>query len=224
MLIPAIDLMGGHIVQLTSGEKKAHDLADFEPWLQKFERYPLVHVVDIDAAMRTGSNRKVVEMLAKRLPCQVGGGISSADEAKAVLAAGAKRVVVGSALIKDEKIDTAFAKTIADNVPKQSLVFSVDTKQGLLAYAGWRKTAHITAAEAIGLLEPYCGAFLHTHVDTGVGMGGFPMQEARDLVAVTKHHLMMGGGIRSMEEVQELDVLGVDAIVGMAIYSGVLAV
>ena len=224
MLIPAIDVMGGHIVQLVSGERKAYDVSDFDPWIEKFTQYPLVHVVDLDAAMRAGSNRKVVEQLCKRLPCQVGGGISSADEANAVLAAGAKRVVIGSALVKDEKIDTDFASKLSTAVNKRSLVFSVDTKEGLLALSGWRKTVHITAQEAIKQLEPYCGAFLHTHIDTGAGMGGFPMQEARDLVAVTKKHLMMGGGIRSMEEVQQLDVLGVDAIVGMAIYSGVLAV
>ena len=224
MLIPAIDVMGGHIVQLVSGEKKAYDVADFQPWIEKFQRYPLVHVVDLDAAMRAGSNRRIVEELCKKMPCQVGGGIGSADEANAVLGAGAKRVVIGSALVKDEKIDTDFATKLSTAVNRKSLVFSVDTKQGLLALSGWRKTVHITAEEAIRALEPYCGAFLHTHIDTGAGMGGFPMQEARDLVAVTKRHLMMGGGIRSLEEVQELDVLGVDAIVGMAIYSGVLAV
>lgn len=224
MLIPAIDVMGGHIVQLLGSEKKVYELAAFGPWIEKFSRYPLVHVVDLDAAMRSGSNRHIVEALGKQLPCQVGGGIASPESAQAALAAGARRVVVGSALVKDGQIDTAFAKRICDVVPKQSLVFSVDTKQGLLAYDGWRKTAQITAQEAIRELEPFCGAFLHTHVDTGHGMGGFPMQEARDLVRETKHHLMVGGGIRSMEEVQELDVLGVDAIVGMAIYSGVLAV
>src|SRR2546423_962365 len=182
MLIPAIDVMGGHIVQLVSGEKKAYDVTDFEPWIEKFNRYPLVHVVDLDAAMRSGSNRKVVEQLCKRLPCQVGGGIGSADEANAVLSAGAKRVVIGSALVKDDKIDIEFATKLSSAVDRKKLVFSVDTKQGLLALSGWRKTVQITAQEAIRKLEPYCGAFLHTHIDTGAGMGGFPMQEARDLV------------------------------------------
>jgi phosphoribosylformimino-5-aminoimidazole carboxamide ribotide isomerase len=230
MLIPSIDLMGGKIVQmghgmhLHGGAAKDVDIAEFEPWIKKFEKFPLVHVVDLDAAMRQGSNRKLVSQLTARLTCQVGGGASSVDIAKEMLSAGAKRVVVGSALVQNERIDTEFAKRLADQVGSDKLVFSVDTRQGLLTVGGWKKTVSITADDAIRALEPYCKAFMHTHVDespTG-SMSGFPMSEARELCKVTKRHLMVAGGIRSMDEVAELDVLGVDAIVGMAIYSGAM--
>jgi phosphoribosylformimino-5-aminoimidazole carboxamide ribotide isomerase len=232
VLIPSIDLMGGKIVQLghglqLHGQAKEVDIADFEPWIKKFEKFPLVHVVDLDAAMRQGSNRKLVTQLTARLTCQVGGGASSVEAAKEMLSAGAKRVVVGSALVSKEKIDTDFAKRLADQVGQDKLVFSVDTKQGLLTVSGWKKTVPITAEDAIRALEPYCKAFMHTHVDDAAmgSMGsGFPMAEARELCKVTKRHLMVAGGIRSMDEVAELDVLGVDAIVGMAIYSGAMAV
>ena len=99
MLIPCIDLMGGKVVQLVQGEKKALEFTDAEPWIRKFEKYPLVHVVDLDAAKREGSNRELVSALSKRMHCQVGGGISSSAIARDVLAAGAQRVVVGSALV-----------------------------------------------------------------------------------------------------------------------------
>jgi phosphoribosylformimino-5-aminoimidazole carboxamide ribotide isomerase len=230
MLIPSIDLMGGKIVQLghgvhAHGQAKDVSMEEFEPWLKKFERFPLVHVVDLDAAMRQGSNKELLARLTKRLPCQVGGGASSVQIAKDMLAAGAKRVVVGSALVQNEKVDTEFAKKLSGEIGPEKLVFSVDTKQGLLTIGGWRKTVPITADDAIRALEPYCKAFLHTHVDespTG-SMGGFPMSEARELCKVTKRHLMVAGGIRSMDEVAELDILGVDAVVGMAIYSGAMA-
>src|SRR3954466_12272880 len=108
MLIPSIDLMGGKIVQLghgihAHGQAKDVDIAEFEPWIKKFEKFPLVHVVDLDAAMRQGSNRKLVSQLTARLTCQVGGGASSVDIAKEMLSAGAKRVVVGSALVQNER-------------------------------------------------------------------------------------------------------------------------
>lgn len=233
MLIPSIDLMGGKIVQMGHGSAvhggpaQEVGIADFEPWITKFEKFPLIHVVDLDAVLRKGTNKELLAELTKRLPCQVGGGASTVERIREMLAAGAKRVVVGSALVSNERIDTEFAKRVSGEIGADKLVFAVDTKQGLLALGGWKRTVPITAEDAIRALEPYCKAFMHTHVDDaamGTMGGGFPMAEARDLCKVTKKHLMVAGGIRSMDEVAELDALGIDAIVGMAIYSGALAV
>jgi phosphoribosylformimino-5-aminoimidazole carboxamide ribotide isomerase len=227
MLIPSIDLMGGKIAQIAHGEHRELELSEFEPWIKKFEKYPLVHITDVDGAMRQGSNSALVSKLTARLTCQVGGGITSVEIAREFLAAGAKRVVVGSALISNDKVDVEFAKKISEAIGADKLVFSVDTKHGLIAVSGWRKTVPITAEDAIRVLEPYCKAFLHTHVDDSPrgSMGGaFPIAEARELCKVTKKHLMVGGGIRSMDEVTELDAMGVDSVVGSAIYSGIMAV
>ena len=218
MLIPSIDLLGGKIVQLVQGEKLALEFSDFEPWLKKFEKYKLVHVVDLDAVRRQGSNRDLVQQISKRLSCQVGGGISNAEIASDYLAAGAKRVVIGSGVVKDEKIDVDFARDISSSIGADKIVFAVDTRHGLLTIDGWRKTVNITLEDAIKQLEPYCAAFMHTHVETE--LGALPVTVARDLTEITKRHLIVGGGIRTLEEVAELDALGVDAVVGMAIYSG----
>src|SRR4051812_39979162 len=156
MLIPSIDLMGGKVVQLSHGQSHELDLSEFEPWIKKFEKYPLVHITDVDGAMRQGSNGPLVSKLASRLTCQVGGGITSVEIARKVLASGAKRVVVGSALISDDKVDVEFAKKISEAIGADKLVFSVDTKHGLIAVSGWRKTVPITAEDAIRVLEPYC--------------------------------------------------------------------
>jgi phosphoribosylformimino-5-aminoimidazole carboxamide ribotide isomerase len=224
MLIPCIDLMGGKVVQLVQGEKKALEFTDAEPWIRKFEKYPLVHIVDLDAAKREGSNREFVSFLSKQLHCQVGGGISSIAIAREVLAAGAQRVVVGSALISGEKIDIEFAKKLADEIGPDKLVFSVDSKAGQVAVNGWRATVPIIAENAIAILDPYCHSFLYTHVDTEGCMSGFPMHVARQLTKATSKKLIVGGGICSTAEVDELDALGVDAVVGMAIYSGAMAI
>ncbi|MGC2581312.1 MAG: HisA/HisF-related TIM barrel protein, partial [Acidobacteriaceae bacterium] len=83
MLIPSIDLMGGRIVQLERGEQLRLAFDDFEPWLDRFSRYPLVQLIDLDAAKRVGDNRGLVEQIARRLPVQVGGGVRTADQARA---------------------------------------------------------------------------------------------------------------------------------------------
>src|SRR6201986_3231626 len=98
MLIPSIDLMGGRIVQLVRGEKLKLAFDDFEYWIDRFSSYPMVQLIDLDAAMRQGDNAALIEKIARRLPCQVGGGIASVDRAKQLLDAGAQRVIFGSAL------------------------------------------------------------------------------------------------------------------------------
>ena len=102
MLIPSIDLMGGRIVQLVQGEKLRLAFDDFEYWIEKFSRFPLVQLIDLDAAMRQGDNSALVEQIAKRLPVQAGGGIHTIDRARQVLDAGARRAIIGSALFTAE--------------------------------------------------------------------------------------------------------------------------
>src|SRR5207245_7565106 len=97
MLIPSIDLMGGRIVQLVQGEKLKLAFDDFEYWIERFSKYPVVQLIDLDAAMRQGNNRELIEMICKRLPCQVGGGLKSAEDGRALLGAGARWVSDGSA-------------------------------------------------------------------------------------------------------------------------------
>jgi phosphoribosylformimino-5-aminoimidazole carboxamide ribotide isomerase len=99
MLIPSIDLMGGRIVQLVQGEKLKLAFDDFEYWIERFAKYPLVQLIDLDAAMRQGENRGLIEMICRRLPCQVGGGLKTAEDGRRLLDAGARRVIYGSSLL-----------------------------------------------------------------------------------------------------------------------------
>jgi phosphoribosylformimino-5-aminoimidazole carboxamide ribotide isomerase len=224
MLIPSIDLMGGKIVQLVQGEKKALEFDDFEPWLQRFAKYPLVQIVDLDAAIGQGDNRQLVRSLVRRLPCQVGGGIRTAETAQEMLAEGALRVVIGSSLIKNGGIHTAFAEQLADQVGAGKLVFAADSKGGKVAIRGWRQLTEISAVQMIQALEPWCGAFLYTNIDTEGLLLGMPLDVVSQLRSVTSKQLIVAGGIRSEREIQQLDSMGVDAIVGMAIYLELLKV
>ncbi|MGA3130648.1 MAG: HisA/HisF-related TIM barrel protein [Terracidiphilus sp.] len=225
MLIPSIDLLGGRIVQLVKGEKLRLAFDDFEYWIGKFSRFPLVQLIDLDAAMRQGENSALVEQIAKRLPVQAGGGIHTIERARQVLDAGAKRVIVGSAFFSAEgAVNTEFATSLAASVGAERVVAGIDTKDGRVAVKGWKAQVELTPDEAIPQLEPYAAAFLYTHVDTEGTMQGFPIDQAVRLRKLTKKQLIVAGGIRSQQEVDALDALGADAVVGMAVYTELLAV
>ncbi len=225
MLIPSIDLLGGRIVQLVQGEKLRLAFDDFEYWIEKFSKFPLVQLIDLDAAMRQGENSALVAQIAKRLPVQAGGGIHSIDRARQVLDAGAKRVIVGSALFSAEgAVDTAFAAELCAAVGVEQIVAGIDTKNGRIAVKGWKARVELTPDDAIPQLDPFAAAFLYTHVDGEGLMQGFPIETAARLRKLTARQLIVAGGIRSQQEVDALDALGADAVVGMAVYTELLAV
>lgn len=223
MLIPSIDLMGGKIVQLVQGKKKALEFDNFNEWIERFSKYPLVQLIDLDAAMGQGSNATLVRRFASRLPCQVGGGIRSVETAQAALADGAQRVILGSALFSAGKLDPDFAERIASALGASRLVFAADALAGRVVIHGWKKQTDVTALHVIQTLDPWCSAFLYTHVDTEGLLQGFPQEVIRPLRQATTKQLIAAGGIRSQKEIDDLHALGVDAVVGMAIYQGLLS-
>jgi len=225
MLIPSIDLLGGRIVQMVQGEKLRLAFDDFEYWIEKFSRFPLVQLIDLDAAMRQGDNSDLVVQIARRLPVQVGGGIRSIERAQQVLEAGAKRVIIGSALFTEEgAVNLNFAAELAGGIGAERVVAGIDTKNGRIAVKGWKAQVALTPDEAIPQLEPYAAAYLYTHVDGEGLMQGFPVETAARLRRLTARQLIVAGGIRSQQEVDALDRLGADAVVGMAVYTELLAI
>ena len=225
MLIPSIDLLGGQIVQLVQGEKLRLAFDDFEYWIEKFSKFPLVQLIDLDAAMRQGDNSELVAQIAKRLPVQAGGGIHTVERAQQVLNAGAKRVIIGSALFSETgAVNTGFAAALAAAVGADRVVAGIDTKNGRIAVKGWKAQVALTPDDAIPQLEPHVVAFLYTHVDGEGLMQGFPIATAARLRKLTRRQLIVAGGIRSQQEVDALDALGADAVVGMAVYTELLAV
>ncbi len=219
MLIPAIDVKGGAVVQLVQGERLAIRDQDVFSWVRRFARFPKVQVIDLDAAMGTGDNLQLVRQIAGSLSCRVGGGIRTPDRAADVLAAGAQQVIAGSALFKNGKPDLAFAEMIAARVGVERLIGAVDSRGGKVVIHGWKTPVELTAVEAVRVLEPFCGEFLYTHVDREGLMGGTDMAAIRAVRDATYRRLTAAGGITTQQEIDELDRLGVDAVVGMAIYT-----
>jgi phosphoribosylformimino-5-aminoimidazole carboxamide ribotide isomerase len=222
MLIPSIDLQNGHVVQLVQGERLAIEAPDPEPWIARFERFPRVQLIDLDAARGRGDNSAMVSAICRRLPCRVGGGIRSVERAQQVLGSGAHAVIASSALFRDGQVDVAFAKSLADAIGVDRVIAAVDSRGGQVAIHGWKTMLPITAVEAVGALEPYCAEFLYTHVDKEGLMQGTDMDAILAVRRATTRRVTAAGGITTWEEIDALDAAGVDAVVGMAVYTGQL--
>ena len=220
MLIPSIDLQGGRIVQLVQGERLAVESSDIDSWVDRFRPYSKVQLIDLDAAKSEGNNDAIVRRICGELPCRVGGGIRSVERAHAVLDAGATHVIVSSALFTDGQVDVGFASRLADAVGPDRVIAAVDSLGGKVVIHGWRTQLEMTAAQAVRVLEPYCGEFLYTHVDREGLMGGTDMDAIAAVKTATRRRLTAAGGITTLAEVAQLEELGIDAVVGMAIYTG----
>ena len=229
MLIPSIDLQGGRVVQLVQGERLAWSSDDLDGWIDKFAQFPLVQVIDLDAAKGDGSNRDLVAYICGRLPCQVGGGIRTAEGARAILDAGARRVIVGSALFGSRfdvrgsrLVNVEAAREFSDAVGAARLVAAIDGRGGKVAIHGWKTTLDLSVTDAIVPLQPFVDTFLATLIDGEGQLGGIDMAAVEVLGHTTVRRLIVAGGIRTMKEVNRLDELGIDAVVGMAIYKGLI--
>ncbi len=224
MLIPSIDLQGGHVVQLVQGEKLAIEAPDPEPWILKFSRFPRVQLIDLDAAKGQGDNAALVASICSRLPCRVGGGIRTVDRAQTVLSGGAHAVIVSSALFRNGEVDLEFARRLAGTVGPERVIAAVDSRGGRVAIHGWKTVLPVTAVDAVKALEPYCSEFLYTHVDTEGLMGGTDMNAIMAIRRATGRRLTAAGGITTREDIDRLHAESVDAVVGMAIYTGQLPI
>lgn len=257
MLVPSIDLRGGRIVQLVQGERVALEEADVFARVRRFARFPLVQLIDLDAALGTGDNRDLVRRIAAELPCRVGGGIRTAGDARAWLDAGAREVIIGSALFRSledtkasgrptktrrageftktespgrptttrfTRVNVALAGELARACGAGRIVAAVDSRGGHVVIDGWRTVLPLTPVDAIRALEPYCGGFLYTHVETEGLMRGIDLEAVRRIRGATTRRVSAAGGITTREEVDALDAMGVDAVVGMAIYTGLLPI
>jgi phosphoribosylformimino-5-aminoimidazole carboxamide ribotide isomerase len=222
MLIPSIDLQGGRIVQLVQGEELAIETTDIDHWIERLRRQPKVQLIDLDAAKGAGHNEALVGRICGELPCRVGGGIRTTARAQAVLALGATKVIVGSALFNETGVDVGMAEEMSRAVGADRLIAAVDSREGVVVIHGWRTRLTLTAVEAVRILEPFVGEFLYTHVDREGLMQGTDMAAIAAVRSASSRALTAAGGITTHEEIDALDRMGIDAVVGMALYTGVL--
>lgn len=224
MIIPCIDLQGGKAVQLVHGRRRALSVDDVMGLLDRFRGYPILHVIDLDAAMRTGSNARWVKALCQKskIKVRVGGGIRSAARAEKILSWGAEKIIIGSAAFRDGEIHEPFLNGVARRVGRKKIIIALDTEGGRIVVHGWKKRLKLRPEDVIPRIEPYCSEFLSTFVDNEGSMKGTDLAWFRSLRRITRHPITAAGGIRSLREVRALEKMGMHAAVGMALYTGKL--
>lgn len=222
MIVPCIDLMDGKVVQLVQGREKALEAAPPLEMLERFSAFPEIQVIDLDAALGKGENNSIVELLASRARCRVGGGVRTAERALALRNCGAHRVIVGTSAFTAAGINRPLLEEIADAVGREKVVVALDSKAGRIVVKGWRESLDLRAEDAVKNLEPYCGGFLCTYVDKEGMLQGTDLDWFSRLRASTSHEITAAGGITTLDEIRTLAALRIHAALGMAIYTGKL--
>ncbi len=220
MIIPCIDLMDGKVVQLVQGREKALEGAPPLEMLERFNGFPVIQVIDLDAALGKGENNTIVELLASRARIRAGGGVRTPERAKKLLDCGAEKVIVGTSAFTKTGVNRALLGSIAEEVGAEKILVALDSKGGRIVVKGWTESLEISAEEILTELEPYCGGYLCTYVDKEGMLQGTDLAWFRRLRAATRREITGAGGITTIEEIRELLSLDIHAALGMAIYTG----
>lgn len=224
MIIPCIDIQEGKIVQLVQGRERVLEGGSVDQMLARFAGFPQIQVIDLDAAMGSGRNNRMVESITSRIIARVGGGVRSLERARELADCGAYRVIVGTSAFTASGPNTPFLQALANEVGAGKVIIALDSREGRIVVKGWRESTAIRAIDVIKELEPFCSGFLCTYVDKEGLMQGTDLDWFRDLRESTLHEITAAGGISSIEDVRELTAMDIHCAIGMAIYTGRLDV
>lgn len=213
MLIPSIDIANGHAVQLVQGKTLKIDAGDPLPIGKRFAPLGEIAVIDLDAARGIGSNASIISDLCRIARCRVGGGIRDYQSAVKWLDAGATKIIIG----------TAATPELLQRLPKDRTIVALDSLHSTVVDHGWTRSTGKSLVERIRELSGLTGGFLLTFVEIEGTMQGFDTSRLEPLIAAAgTTPITAAGGITTADQIRALDCIGVDAQVGMAIYSGTL--
>lgn len=220
MIIPCIDLQDGQAVQLVRGRHRNLAVADVLGLLERFHAYPIIHVIDLDAAMRRGQNAHLVRRICECAPMKVrvGGGIRTVARAQTLVRWGAEKIIVGSAAFRKGSVNHDFLSILSAKIRRRKIIIALDSERGHIVVHGWRKKLPLRAEDVMPQLAKYCSEFLCTYVDNEGTMLGTNLAWFRRLRAATQLPITAAGGIRTRQEIRALARLGMSAAVGMALY------
>ncbi len=211
MIIPSIDIQSGQVVQLIGGETQAIVAGDPRPFAKKFSLVGEVALIDLNAARSIGTNAALLQELLPLASFRVGGGIRSREQAVDWLDRGASKIIMG----------TAASKELLLSLPKERTIIALDARHGEIFIEGWRRATGTQLIDRLRELAPYTGGFLVTLIEREGRMVGTDFTVVEQLLeAAGDAKLTIAGGISSAEEIAKLDQMGVDAQVGMALYTG----
>ena len=215
MIVPSIDLMNGHAVQLVRGEQLEIDAGDPLPLAERFARVGDVALIDLDAAKGEGDNRETIARLIRdagpHARFRVGGGIRDERRAIELLDAGASQIIIG----------TAATPELLEQLPPERVIVALDEKAGEVVDSGWRRGTGRTITDRMAELRGLCGGYLVTFVDVEGTRAGLPLGRIAQLNdAAGGAKITVAGGVKTASEIGEADRLGADTQVGMALYKG----
>ncbi len=211
MIIPSIDLADGRTVQLVGGREPALAAGDPAPWARRFGRVGEVAVIDLDRARGRGDNTALIEPLLREARCRVGGGIRDLATARRWLDRGAARIILG----------TAAAPALLRQLPRERVIVALDAEHGEVMSHGWQRGTGRRLLDRVRELRDLAGGFLITRIEREGRLAGMDLDWARELQdAAGDVRVTVAGGVATAAEVADLDRLGLDAQVGMALYTG----
>ena len=232
MVISSIDLKDGHVVQLKNGKDLVLQRDDADALIADFDKYGEVAVIDLDQALRNTDakgntkNTNLLKHLLRHGNVRVGGGIRDVKKARELISLGAEKVIVGSAAWNPEPkegesvLNVAFLEELNKAIGKQRVIISVDAINGKIAVKGWTETVDIPLIEGAREAEKYCSELLFTCVEKEGCMQGTDMEACKALREAVKCRVVAAGGVNSLEQVFELEKMGCDVQLGMALYTG----
>ena len=235
MVIASIDMKDGHVVQLKNGKDLVLQRDDADALISDFNRYGEVAVIDLDQALRNTDekgntkNTALLKQILRKGNVRVGGGIRSVKKARELISLGAEKVIIGSAAwnakAEDGKsfLNEEFLQELCDAIGRQRVIISVDAIQGKIAVKGWTETVDIPLLEGARQAEKYCSELLFTCVEKEGCMQGTDMEACRALREAVSCRLVVAGGVNTLEQIVELEKIGCDVQLGMALYTGAVS-
>jgi phosphoribosyl-ATP pyrophosphohydrolase/phosphoribosyl-AMP cyclohydrolase len=231
MVIASIDVQGGRVVQLKRGSELVLQREDPEALAAEFDRYGEVAVIDLDAAMGSGSNGTLIPALLRKAQCRVGGGIRTVEQARELVSLGAQKIILGSRAFRGEggfAVNAPFLETMAKAIGRERIIVAVDAgKTNAGSYEilvdGWKTATGLDLIESARAAEPYASELLFTCVDREGAMGGIDTEPVEKLRAAVSCRLTVAGGVSTLAEIEALAALGCDTQLGMALYTGAVS-
>lgn len=220
MVVASIDLMDGKAVQLRQGAEKILEVDDPLALADKFNRYGDVAIIDLDAALGQGDNRALMRQLITRCDARVGGGIRTVEQAQEWIALGAKKVILGSTVFADDKLNIPFLEALGKVLSPQEIIIAIDARGDEIVTKGWKHRTGINLYEAAELLSPYAGEYLFTCVEREGTMQGIDTEILDKLQESTRCKITAAGGVQSIDEIAMLAKRDLDVQLGMALYTG----
>lgn len=220
MVIPSIDLMNGKAVQLRGGEEFVLERDNPLELAKEFDRYGEIAVIDLDAALGKGKNEELIKEICKIAECRVGGGIRTIEKAKRLASYGAKKIIVSSSIFEGGKINFGFLEELKKTIGWYKTMIAIDVRGEEIFIKGWKEGTGLSVFETVKKLENYASEFLFTDIDREGSLEGINFSKVEKLKSVTHSQITVAGGVKDLQDLKKLKNIGVDAQVGMALYTG----